>query len=360
MPQKFTDRGNVKSPFVDYDDKGNPMGVLTDNTPIRIYIGYGDNPPRRFTGLIDGVDISENGDTINIRCTDMMKKIINMVPYIEEHYPPDTQLDGRLWLATSIIGDLAMKAGMNKWRTTYEDMNYPDMYIEESYYTDIRMDQGFFVKIDFNTQEKQLAPINKLPVDGGYLNPFVYPSTSVKPGQSYGEIIDSICHDLNYWHRCDTFGTFKCTPIRYSENTAAYFKDYETIISVNKTIDYSKMVNHIIMSGGETEESFFDDLIFKQTKGERRTARVENPSANTYGKKLIGASKLFNEMRMMANTVQAVIEGNPYLELMDTVNIEHAYTTTNDRFVVKGMKDTWSEGNPYVTTLDLFWYGVVL
>jgi len=59
---------------------------------------------------------------------------------------------------------------------------------------------------------------------------------------------------------------------------------------------------------------------------------------------------------MNATTISVAIEGNPYIDLLDTVGIEHANTTTKDSFVVKGIKDSWSSGQGYITYLDLFKY----
>jgi hypothetical protein len=61
------------------------VGVLSENTPIRIYLGYGQNLQRVFTGLIDKVDVT--GDTLTITCRDMYKKIINKVLTETKAYP---------------------------------------------------------------------------------------------------------------------------------------------------------------------------------------------------------------------------------------------------------------------------------
>jgi len=352
MPQKFPEIGAKKSEFVEYSE-GKPFGVLSDNTPIRIYIGYGDNPPRRFTGLIDGVDISGDSKTLTIRCSDMMKKLANFRAYVPENYPPEDD-EGSAWLASAVIHDLAKKAGMNKWRSIAEDLNYPDIVIEDSIYTELNSEQGYFIKFDEN-EEKKKVEIQSLSLEKGYENPFTYKSFTLKEGDVYADVIDNICNDINFWQRCNIFGTYYCTALRYSPNPTAYYKDDETIATISKTIDYTKVVNHIIVSGAGGSEHFLDDTLWRAVKGERRTAKVDVPWANTYGKKLIIANKLFRDMKMRATTVQAVIEGNPYVELMDTIHIDDKETTTKDQFVVKGITDSWSVGQPYITTLELFW-----
>ena len=78
------------------------------------------------------------------------------------------------------------------------------------------------------------------------------------------------------------------------------------------------------------------------------------PWADTYGKKQAVALKAFNDMKMAATTISVAIEGNPYLDLLDTIGIEHANSSTKDSFVIKGIKDSWSNENGYITNLDLF------
>lgn len=360
MPQRFPELGAKKSEFVEYDGT-NPLGVLSDNTPIRIYIGYGDNPPRRFTGLIDGVDISDDNKTLTIRCSDMMKKLSNYRAYTPENYPPNDMLgymehSNYAWLGSSIISDLARKAGMNSWRVVAEDLNYPDVMVQETFFTDIQKEYGQYVKMS-EQGIPELVDIDSLPADGGFRNPYMFPSVSVREGEVYADVIDRLCEEINFWQRCNMVGTYLCTPVEYSSTPAFYFKDDETISTLNKTIDFTNTVNHIIVAGAGRAEHFIDDALWKATKGERRTARVEIPWANTYGKKLVVAKKLFNDIKMRATTLQAVIEGNPYLDLMDTIHIEHRDTTTKDKFVVKAMKDSWSVENAYTTTIDLFWGG---
>lgn len=67
-----------ESPWSYFID-GFQMGVLSDNTPIRIFMGYGDEVMRVFTGLIDKVDIDGDNATMSISCRDMYKRIVEKV-----------------------------------------------------------------------------------------------------------------------------------------------------------------------------------------------------------------------------------------------------------------------------------------
>ena len=74
------------SPF-SYFMGGFQAGVLSNNTPIRIYMGYGEEMIRVFTGLIDKVDITSNPPTITITARDMYKKISDKVLTETKQYP---------------------------------------------------------------------------------------------------------------------------------------------------------------------------------------------------------------------------------------------------------------------------------
>ena len=49
------------------------------------------------------------------------------------------------------------------------------------------------------------------------------------------------------------------------------------------------------------------------------------------------AKKLFFDMKSLFRTLQVAIEGNPYIELMDTVEIVDYSTNTKGTYIVKGI-----------------------
>lgn len=349
---QFPENGIHQSPFVDYED-GNPWGVLSENTPIRIYIGYGDKLVRRFTGLIDAVDIDGENQTLIIRCSNMMKKLNNCYTYKELRYPPNGDPD-TAWLVSSVIHDLVQRAGLTGWRRVEDDLRYPDVVIEETLYTEVYPDSKYVTKFDEFGQPYEVL-IESLPVDGGYSNPFVWGSHVIKVGSCLADEIEEACQQINYWQRCDRYGTYRCTPVKYNMVPVTYFKDTENIISLNKTIDYTKTKNHIIVTGAGGDEHFFDIDLWKSVKGELRSCSVNVPWADTYGKKRVVATKMFADMKRQARTLQCVIEGNPYLDLLDTIGIEHAKTATKDVYIIKGIRDTWSVNTGYLTFIDLTW-----
>lgn len=80
------------SPFA-YFMGGFQTGTLSNNTPIRIYMGYGEEVIRVFTGLIDKVDIRNSPPTITITARDMYKKISDKVLTETKQYPAINLLD---------------------------------------------------------------------------------------------------------------------------------------------------------------------------------------------------------------------------------------------------------------------------
>lgn len=92
-----------------YSLNGFRYGVLSENAPIRIYLGYGDNLMRVFTGLIDKVDMSTDNSTLTISCRDMYKKILNKLLTEDKDYP---RKDGH----TSYKSELYQAAGANMTR----------------------------------------------------------------------------------------------------------------------------------------------------------------------------------------------------------------------------------------------------
>ena len=151
-------------------------GLFVENAPIRIYIGYGDNLQRRFTGLISNVSTSSDGYVLTINCVDMMKLLNDFTIYNVLNYGNENEV----WLASAVIQDLVNRAGMNSWRIINEDINRTSVVVEESYYTDVRPESGIYVTFSEYGEEitKPISSIQKeqfqnLP--GGYL----YQSTNI-------------------------------------------------------------------------------------------------------------------------------------------------------------------------------------
>jgi hypothetical protein len=350
-PALFNEYGSKDS---DYRD------VFVENAPVRIYIGYGDRLIRKFTGLVTSVSIDGNGEVMTIRCSDMMKLMNDYFTYLPINYPEEGGVD-TVWLASSVIHDMAIKAGMNSWKYLYEDLSRPSIIIEDSYFTDVNPKNGTFIKINENNEPVEVN-INSIPEGTGYRNPAIW-SGQVPVGTNAAEYVENICLQLGYWQRCDYYGTYIASkiPFFYDSNgsfnkTAVYkFVDGENIISVSKSYDYSKIRNHLIIGGPTGQDHFFDIELWKLAGGIRKTASEYVDFANTYAKRSAVARKMFFDIKSMIRTLQVGVEGNPFIELMDVVEIENRDTNTKGTFVVKGIRDSFSVDQGYITVLDLFW-----
>lgn len=344
-PARFSEYGTEISEF---------SGVFVENAPVRIYIGYGDKLQRRFTGLVSNVSVASDGSVLTVTCVDMMKLLNDFYNYNRIEYGNEREV----WLASSVIQDLANRAGMNSWKTVNEDLARPSIVIEESYYTDVRPESGIYVTFDEYGKEitKTIASV---PDGTGFRNPAWW-NTSVPVGTNFAEYIENICTLLGYWQRCDCYGTYRATtiPFMYGQiPTLPQFRfvDGEDLISVNKNYDYSKIRNHLIISGPFDADHFFDIELWKYTQGKRKTASEYYDFANTYGRRYMIAKKLFFDIKSLFRTLQVAVEGNPYIELMDSVEIVNFNTNTKGMYIVKGIKDSYNVDQGYITNLDLYW-----
>jgi hypothetical protein len=350
-PAKFNEFGLDFSEF---------KGVFVENAPVRIYIGYGEHLQRKFTGLVSNISVNGEDSTLTVNCIDMMKKINDYFNYIPVSYPSNGEYE-TAWLASSVIHDMVITTGMNDWRTVKEDLHLPSIVIEDSYYTELRPSSGTFVKID-EKNEFNILEISSLPDTGGYKNPAIW-TGHISVGTNYGEYIENICNQLGYWHRCNYYGTYYATKIPYLTNnkdnieglSVFKFIDGDNLVSVNKSHDYSKIRNHLMISGPFKQDHFFDIDLWRLTNGTRKTASEYFDFANTYGIRREIAKKIFYDIKCITNTLQVAVEGNPYIELMDIIEIENKNTNTKDCYLVKGIKDVYTEEQGYITSMDLFW-----
>lgn len=329
-------------------------GVFVENAPVRIYIGYGDKIQRRFTGLVSSVSVASDGSTLTVTCVDMMKLLNDYYNYNRIEYGGENEV----WLASSVIQDLINRAGMDSWKNVNEDLAKPSIVIEESYYTDVRPESGMYVT--FNEYGEEITkPIASIPDGTGFRNPAWW-NTAVPVGTNFAEYIENICTLLGYWQRCDCYGTYYATTIPFMTGRIPAlpqfrFVDGDNLISVNKSYDYSKVRNHLIISGPYDTDHFFDIELWKYTLGKRKTASEYYDFANTYGRRYMIAKKLFYDIKSLFRTLQVIVEGNPFIELMDTVEIVNVHTNTKGTYIVKGIKDSYNIDQGYTTNLDLFW-----
>lgn len=344
---KFMQTAKRNNPM-SYWEAGAMRHVISEGTPVRIYVGFGEHMVRRFTGKIKG-EITEDSQerTLIFHCVDRYDFVDNTVLYKPLSYPPQDDYNGdglvRPWITSSIVQSLAVKAGMTGWRYNAEDVLYPDLEIEDTYFIDI--DMGTKEVMKFDPGGKLLAvEMESIRMPDGFKNPFVHMVT-FKAGERLSDCISSLINDIGYRAYCDWYGTFKLKSITLENNHKWEFAEGENLISFSPTTDYSRIRNHLVIAGSRgLQYHFFDRELFVAAKGEIRTAAVslpwidESDGRTALGAKKVVADKLFFDMKRMARTRSLVIKGNPLVQIYDGAYIYDSNTSTVGNFIVKSNK----------------------
>lgn len=354
-----------KSPY-SYYEEGEVRHVLSEYTPVRIYAGYGNELVRVFTGMVKG-EIQENSEerTITFHCVDRFDILEECVLLKEMSFPPADYIGAvgdtvrRPWIKSSIVQALVNFAGMTGWRYVYEDLLHPDLVIEETYFTDINRSNNTFMKFDAQgkLQEVKLGDVKS---PKGYRNPFVE-DVIFAQGERVSDCIRRVAEEINF--RCFTnrYGTFIMHHIDFENNMRWNFRSGENLYSLDTSTDYSRVRNHIIVSGaiGNTEHFFDKDLLIA-TKGQVRTASIECPwidesdGTSARGAKQVVADKLFFDMKRQARTKNVVVKGNPFIEILDGCYVYDSNTSTAGYYIVKG-NTLIGDQNGMVNRLELTW-----
>jgi hypothetical protein len=332
-------------PQYTYFENGRYRHVISEGTPVRIYVGYGDNVVRRFTGKIKGeIQEDANSRTVTFNCVDMYDKCEQTVLYQPISFPAEDEIDVETgtfnpWLKSAIVQYLANFAGLSKWRMNWEDQFYPDMVIQDTYYTDIREDSKTVIK--FVDGVPKAVPMTSIKTADGYKNPFVE-MIRFEIGEKVSDCIQNVISDINFRVYCDWYGTFRLEEIVYFADTKWDFTDDNNLQELGSSIDYSKVRNHLMIAGAEgVYEHFFDKDLIIATKGEIRSAGLKIPwidetLGDARSAKQVVAERLFFDMKRIARTKNIVIKGNPLVDIMDGCYIKDTATSTAGYYIVKG------------------------
>lgn len=342
---------NRRESEMSYYEEGEIRHVLSEATPVRIYAGYGDNLVRVFTGRIKG-EIEEDSEekTITINCVDMYD-------VLEEHifdriltFPRRDEIHGdekdppAMWVKSAIVHNIVNEAGLIGWRIHEDDLQYPDAIIEETYYIDI--DRGGKKAVVWDAKKKQYVEkyIATVKDAYGYKNPYVQ-AIDFMEGTRASDAIQELIGDIMYRAYCDRYGTFRLENIRNITAADAKweFIDGENLYSLTTSVDHSRVRNHLMIvgSGGQIEHFVDKDLLIA-TKGNFRTAKIvvdwvdESYGATARGIKEEIANRLFFDMKRQSRTFNAVIKGNPLIDVLDGCYIYDRNTSTAGYYIVKG------------------------
>lgn len=359
---------NFVSPF-SYVVGGKVIGVLSENTPIRIYMGYGTEVERVFTGLIDKVDVNSNG-TMTISARDMYKLLQNKVlterkPNIEDSQMKDLLVNQNIkWLKSALVHDFIEHAGMYGWRKNYDDSFYPDAIIEETYYIEANQKTSKVIRaIPNEPGEFEAVDIEAIKTPTGYLNPFVENRTIKFESYEHkvSDIISYLIDDTNYKAYCDRYGTFRLESINLFTPVKWFYTQNENLVSINKTIDLTKARSHLVIFQNRTKgqkssyKNFTDSDLYVDLKGELRTGTMLVEWAETDAMKRIVAERAFFDMKRICRTLQVTVVANPLLEILDRIYVFDKQTATRSVYIIKAIKNTFNASGGYLQVLDLMW-----
>lgn len=351
FPDSF---GGDRSPL-SYYEEGELRHVISEYTPIRIYAGYGEEVVRIFTGMIKG-EITENSSegTISFSCVDRFDMLEEFVFYKPMHYPPADSYAGDAgafsWIKSSIVEDIVVASGLSTWKVHAEDFANPDYVIEDTVYTDVNKGQNTFMKFNEETGELEAVSEESIMEVGGWQNPFVA-NVTFPLGTRASDAIQSLINDIPYRVYCDSYGTFRMEKMNFLNapdwsmvtGMKWEFMDSENVMEVTSSTDYSRVRNHLVISGNSgLAEHFFDRSLIMATKGNIRTAGAqlnwieEKDGSSMRGLKQDIANKIFFDYKRQARTKNVVVKGNPLIELLDSVYVFDAKTFTANYYLVKG------------------------
>lgn len=263
------------------------------------------------------------------------------------------------WLKSAVVTDLIVSAGMTGWRQAPSDIHYPDYVIEESYFISTSQAKGKVIRAVPNKEgEFEEVDIEAVMTPNGWLNPFIeeYGKEFEAFESKAGEAISEITKDTNYRSYCDRYGTYRLEMINMNKPIAGQFTEYENLVSLAKTTDWSRGRSHLAVFDDEGKYMhFLDTEILLELKGEVRTAVLSIPYAKSESEKRKIAERFFFDNKCLCRTLQISVPGNPALEVLDRVYISDRNTTTRSVYTIKGIKSTFSVENGYLQIIDLTW-----
>lgn len=329
--------GGDKGAYQWAGDTNWPNGVWT------IYQQYQSSPPADFESTPAW---TENGPAVT-----------GTAP--GEEQPHDTGKEAA-WLKSSIITDLIMHAGLTSWRRSAIDIPYPDYIIEETYLIELNQKSGKVVKaVPGKEGEFIEEDANSILTPAGWLNPFVDLQRDWKAFQAkVSDCISDVINDTNFRSYCDRNGTYRLEQLNFNKPVVALFTEYDNLVSLHKTVDYTRARSHIIIGDDKGNyKHFVDTELLMELKGELRTTFLTVPYARTDEAKRQVAARFFWDLKRLCRTLQVTIPGNPALDVLDQVYISDKTTTTRATYTIKGIRSSFSVSDGYMQFVDLMWSG---
>lgn len=362
-------KNTEESPY-SYYEEGQFKHVLSEGTPIRFYVGYGNNLIRRFTGLIKG-EITENSAdrTVSFNCVDMYD-ILNETRLFKNVYfsssnPLVSGADGEslrsYWIKSDAVEYLIFHSPLKNWRYQFEDLRYPDYIVEQTVYTSIDYVNRKVYKFNNNGTLEVVDFVPETLING-HTNPY-YVNTDFSVGERLSDCIVKLIEDIDYRAYCDWYGTFRLEKISKENNKKWEFVEGENLYSLNSSTDYSRTLNHLMIWTPNTKNNpthFIDNSLLISSKGNYRSAGIEIKWIDdldyqtAYDAKKSIADHLFFEMKAIARTKNVVVKGNPLIKLYDGCYIYDSNTSTTGYYLIKGNKLS-GDSKGITSSLEISW-----
>lgn len=358
-PSTFNLNDLTSNPWV-MNINGEYIGVISKNTPIRIWLGYGeDGEVRMFTGLIGKVENISEQKQVQITCYDMYQLANDRVLYLDRTYPPIDSADAPKspWLVSAVVEDLLNYAGLVGWRKNPHEQQYPDFFIQDTVIVEEVPATGQFIKNtgDFG-MELANASNYTTATAGGYVNPFVFlGGYDIKKGTKVSDAIQQALQNTNFIITCNRYGTIVSTTIPYNQSPVKTIRSDEIIETLTVTEDYTNARNHLIVSDGVNYDHFLDADLMGIAKNELLSAGLQVEWAITRGRRQVVADRAFYDIKRICRTVRITILGDPTLDVYDTIEVVDETISLRKDYTIKAITDHITK-DKYEQTLDLMWH----
>ncbi|MEI2280392.1 M23 family metallopeptidase [Paenibacillus polysaccharolyticus] len=273
--------------------------------------------------------------------------------------PQPVEFEKAAWVKSTVVLDLIKHAGLVGWRATSEDRSYPDYVIDETYLVEVNQKTGrVIVPVPGQEGEFEVKDASTVLTPNGWLNPFTeeYGKTFEQWSAKVTEAVQEIISEIPYRSYCDRYGTYRLERINYDKPVVSEFSEYDNLISITKSTDWSRGRSHIVVvDANRGQSSFVDKEILLELKGEIRTMVLNVPWAKTTEAKRQVAERAFFDMKRMCRTLQVSIPANPALDLLDNVIVTDKTTTTRSIYTIKSIKTTYSVDRGMLQVIDLMW-----
>lgn len=293
------------------------QGVLWPNTACEVWLGYGDHLVPVFWGWVGSVEITAAPDTIEVRCLDACKRLL------EEMVEPDPgqyaicypAAGQQPWVASDIVADLVNRAGL--------------------------------------VAEVEPTWV----IENGQKVPYVVPFFKAEMTETWADAIGRLLETLYHRLYATRYGTIRLERIRDVDQATVPDHEYHEAVDLTGLtyrIDDANVRNKVLVSGPGGAEWYTNDYLLNTVcRGRPRRAGIEVPWADTPAKRELAARSLFRQIARKFRTMTFGAVGNPALDLGDVCRITERVSTARMKYQVVGIRTTFSADQGYFDVIDL-------